>query len=307
MKIPVQRFTAIGAAAIAACFGALAPASAALVVGGAAQATAGAEVAATQIDSTPTAFVASALVSNDQGIGSARGFALTTGPYAAASYAEGIATGNGLANFLEHIVNDSGVAQRYSLVFKVYGGTINTVSQRDLLTGETLDASYNASIKVNGSSVFESSASISRDGAAVSSIKSGFDLNPNDDGSDGFYAWSTQFVEIDLGILLPGDSIDVLAALGDTSLANVGTYTDDCGGGGYGDTLRSNATAVCFKGRAQALYGDPQDIGSTATDVFAFNATPVNGVPEPASLALFGLAGVVGAASRRRRRRDRAG
>lgn len=248
-------------------------------------------------------------------------FSSSSGAYAVSSYATGYTgSGTAFASFLNTVVNTSGVAQHYTLSFKIYGGSLSTSAYATLDPDEYLRSSYSASIKVNSQQVWFSSAGIDNSGGTTTSTKSGTDLNSGDDGSDGYYSWGSSYVTVDLGILDPGESLDVLAELSDSALSNVGVYSYSGSGGydgyggyggynycGYGEVATlAAATAdtglvegcVTSKGNASAFYGDPSEIDA---DPLAFAVT-ANAVPEPGSLALLAMAGGAAALARRRRR-----
>ncbi len=251
---------------------------------------------------------------------SAYAFSSSSGAYAVSSYATGYSgSGNAFASFLNTVVNNSGVAQQYSMTFKIYGGSLSTSAYAALDQDEYLRSGYAASIKVNNQQIWFSAASIDNTGGTTTSSKSGTDLNSGDDGDDGYYSWGATYVTIDLGILDPNESMDVLAELSDNALSNVGVYSYSNGGGydsyggynnycGYGEFPSTLAFAtvdtglvegcVASKGNASAFYGDPLEIDA---DPLAFAVT-ANAVPEPGSLALLALAGGAAALARRRRR-----
>lgn len=248
-------------------------------------------------------------------------FSSSTGAYAVSSWAQGYSgSGTAFASFLNTVVNNSAVAQHYTLSFKIYGGSLSTSAYATLDPDEYLRADYAASIKVNGQKVWFSSAGIANIGGTTSFTKAGTDLNSGDDGSDGYYSWGSSYVTVDLGILDPGESLDVLAELSDSALSNVGVYSYSGSGGydgyggyggydycGYGEVATLAAASsdaglvegcVASKGNASAFYGDPSEIDA---DPLAFAVT-ANAVPEPGSLALLAMAGGAAALARRRRR-----
>ena len=248
-------------------------------------------------------------------------FSSSTGAYAVSSWAQGYSgSANAFASFLNTVTNNTAFAQQYTLSFKIYGGSISTTAYATLDPDEYLRADYAASIKVNGQKVWFSSAGIANIGGTTSFTKAGTDLNSGDDGSDGYYSWGSSYVTVDLGILDPGESLDVLAEMSDSALSNVGVYSYSGSGGyegyggyggydycGYGEVATLAATSsdaglvegcVASKGNASAFYGDPSEIDA---DPLAFAVT-ANAVPEPGSLALLAMAGGAAALARRRRR-----
>jgi hypothetical protein len=249
---------------------------------------------------------------------SANGFAFanSNGAYAVTSSAEGSsANARGDASLTYRFLNNSAVTQDLSLSFKIYGGSISTsLSSGQILTGlETLQTSYSASITANGASLFASSATITRTASGIQATNLGFDLSKGaDNGNDGVYTWSSYSDTYSLGPVIAGGVVDVVAMLQQSTLSQVGTYSFDCGGGGYegyegynptlvdspqlaavAQLAKTTTTCSGFKGSAYGFYGDPTTLnGSTGagSPVFAFSFSPSSAsVPVPGSLALGAL------------------
>ena len=245
-------------------------------------------------------------------------FSADSGAYAVSSNAEGIARSAAEATFSQEITNAGTTAQQYFLTLKIYGGfmSADVYDPAGLLGTESLLSSYLASVKVNGNSVFFSTATVQRTGNTGSCTRSGVVLSGASAcaATDTSYGWGTDFYTIDLGILQAGESLDLLADLEGSSVANVGVYDFGGGGGGYGygcfepqstaanvQTLAAVSECATFKGRASQFYGDPSELDQPGLNI---RSTAVN-VPLPATslLALLGL-GAVGWTGRRRRRGD---
>jgi hypothetical protein len=238
-------------------------------------------------------------------------FANTSGAYAVNSSAEGKGNAQAHSQFAFRFENLSGIAQHYTLSFRIYGGYLDTYAYRDLLAGETMSVSYAASIKtqlggVGGwTSVFSSSATLNRDANGSTLTRSGVALTGSDaDVSDHSYSWSNDYYAVNLGVVGAGDFIDVLAELDNNAVADVGIYSfggGECNGYGDGWDGYGGCYGNYFAGRASSFYGDPLEID---TDPLAFAVTAVpapQDLPEPAGLALVGLAAGAAALARRRR------
>lgn len=116
-----------------------------------------------------------------------------------------------------------------------------------------------------------------------------------------------------LGLLGAGETFDIDYDIIATTSGSFSDGAVDCNydGGGYGgyETLAAQAQVVegnyfCPTFNGIARSGDPFNLPlNQATQVSAFDPRLSASVPSPGSLALFGLAGVIGASMQRRRHR----
>lgn len=326
MILPQSRLSRMTLAALATLLGQAGLAHAAPVVGAGtvAAVTSGPGWTSTYQypDDPPYSYVnSSSGASNTTGESSSYAFANEGGAYAVRAYAYGIGTSSANAEFVNRFYNTSGVAQHYTLSFHIYGGGLGAYlyGYRPLEAGESLISGYSASVKVTRSggaqtTVFSSAATLTQTDSGFSLSRSGTTLSGADDPvtgiDDGYYGWSDDYYTVNLGIVAAGDFVDVLAMVDSKAISNVGVYSfgsSECGYGSYGGDGGSYGGCNSYVGQAYASYGDPIDaIGHADPDGFVLTASAVaQDLPEPASLALVGLAvGAAGLARRKRRQAD---
>lgn len=319
MILPQSRLSRLTLAALATLLGQAGVANAAPVVG----ASSIAAVASGPATPSTTGTSGDAYVNSYSWISDATGesygyaFANVSGAYAVSSNSAGIGNSAAHAQFAHRFTNTTSVAQHYTLSFYIYGGNISAnATYRPLVSGESLTSSYAASVKtsLNGmgwTSVFSTAATVTTDDTGSTGSRSGVDLVGGDSNfSDGNYTWSGAYYSVNLGIVAAGDFVDVLSEVDNSAMANVGVYNftgGDCGYGygdgyyGYGEYCGDYEV---FAGNASSFYGDPLELSGEPL-AFALTAVDVQDLPEPASLALVGLAvGAAGLARRKRKQGD---
>ncbi|HEY0956407.1 MAG TPA: PEP-CTERM sorting domain-containing protein [Roseateles sp.] len=314
MILPQSRLSRMTLAALATLLGhSLAHAD--LVVGASSAAAVASATGTPSPYSDPTYSSSNTSISDATGSAYGYAFANAGGAYAVSSYVYGTGSSEAHAQFSNRYYNTSGVTQHYTLSFKIYGGNISAYDYgyAALETTDFLKSGYAASVKVSVDSgtvdtKFSSSATLTRDSGGFSLQRSGTVLAGADDPlsqlSDGDYSWSGAYYTVELGAVAAGSYIDVVAAVDNNASANVGVY--DFGGGSectdsYGNTYYCGY-GYGYVGRASSFYGDPLDLDS---QLFSVTSAAAQDLPEPASLALVGLAvGAAGLARRKRKQGD---
>lgn len=239
----------------------------------------------------------------------------------------GLFTAEGTFDLFDDFENTGLVAQEFFLDFTVDAGALSVGCSNGVeafcATGQDGNASYSISIKVDGTEVAKSTASVSIDDGTTGPDVSGPDtgefmlsgVSSGSTGKDAFYTWSTSHFVQSLGVLDPG-SHTLSYELVTTAIGNFGPGGGTCysGGGDGGDDFGPRAAvfasdpAGCTTGSAAARSGDPFNIVGPSTSTPGVGITtgipagPAGGgvvpgapasVPEPATLALLGL-GIAG-------------
>lgn len=209
------------------------------------------------------------------------------------------------------VTNNTGAAQNFTFNFFINAGSLTTSNSVGFSATESILAGYDLNILVNGSSIWNSAATLTTDANGSNIVKSGADLNSSISSGSNYY-WSSFSDVLSLGTFQNNETFTLDYFLTTKTVNNFTTlithncYTSNYGyGDGYGYGYGSGSTEYCYDseegGSAYARIGDPNDIDYTRIDESTIGVT--SSVSEPTSLVLVG-AGLAGLAFRRRAKKS---
>lgn len=214
------------------------------------------------------------------------------GYFGSRSSGEGSYTISGLYTYNADYVATGGTA---TFDFTIIPGELSVFA--DALTGsETLSAAYSLDILLNGSTIWTSTASLSKNSSGTTFSAGGSLIGYYDNSNPDSYTWSTYNGSLNLGSFDSGDIFNITYNLSTLATGTVDPYTSDCTFSGVGDGGELEFAAVAFVGDGEfvgggyagpcgsvARIGDPNGVAQGNS----FSVTGANAVPEPGILALF--------------------
>ncbi len=208
--------------------------------------------------------------------------------------AEGQGTFSSVARIQQvvNFTNTSAFAQSYAFDYMINPGSLVNADYSILNIGDFISTSNTVSIKLDGTEIFNSEATLRTIGTASSVVNSS-SLATNGavlgtyTSNAGFYGWTAFSGTLDLGIFNPNQSFTIEYDITTYASSNLKTSTCSTLGDGYG----------C----AKSQFGDPNSISGTPIDNTTVTGTQVSSVPEAGALLLFGT-GLAGLAFTRRRK-----
>jgi len=243
----------------------------------------------TNSDSQGPASSANAWASSNNVSGSASGNDSGWSSLTASAYGANNFTVSSKLRQVATVTNDFSSAQNFSFNFLISRGGIST-SNLNLTGSDFLNASYSATIMVNGVSIWNTAAQVATTALGSELYKTGTDLGGYE--SSSYYSWNPFSSSINLGEFDAGETF----TLEYTINAFVGGMVSDCeyssSGYGYGYGYGYG----CYH-NARAQFGDPFDFN--AMNDKTITASPATSVSEPMGGLLLG-AGLLGLAFRRR-------